>query len=240
MRPDVVGFVFARGGSKGVPRKNLRPFAGKPLIAHAIAAGLSCGRLRKVVVSTDDPEIAEVARAHGAAVPFLRPAELARDDSPEWLAWKHAIGAVRQEDGPNSLDVLVSIPTTAPLRSPGDIAASLDRLLQSNADLVLTVTPADPNPIFNSVQLDSDGAVRRLIETHPRATRRQDVPQVLNITTVAYAARANFVLQAESCWEGRVSAVVIPRERAVDIDSEMDLLWAEFLLAHGAAQRQAA
>ena len=96
---SVVAFVFARGGSKGLPGKNLRPLAGKPLIAHAIEHALAVPRIERVIVSTDSTDIAQVARDFGAEVPFMRPAELATDDSPEWLSWRHAVDFVRQEEG---------------------------------------------------------------------------------------------------------------------------------------------
>ena len=114
---NITGFIFARGGSKGVPRKNVRSLCGKPLIAHAIDAALGSRFIQRVVVSTDDPEIADVARRYGADVPFLRPAELATDTAAEWLCWRHAIQFVNAEAGRLPLDLFVSVPATAPLRA---------------------------------------------------------------------------------------------------------------------------
>lgn len=183
----------------------------------------------RVVVSTDDLEIAEVARAHGAEVPFMRPAELASDTAPEWLAWQHAIRSVEALDG-KLLDVLVALPTTAPLRGVEDVDACVNLLLESDADVVVTVTPAQRNPYFNMVQIDGEGCARLYMKGGERIARRQDAPAAFDMTTVAYAAHRNFVMSAGGIFDGKVKAVVVPRERALDIDDEMDLKIAEILM----------
>lgn len=229
MKPHIVGIIFARGGSKSVPRKNIRLLAGKPLIAHSIEVVRKAPLIDRLVVSTDDEEIAEVARRWGAEVPFVRPADLALDDSPEWLAWQHA---VRELDAgsPRKLDVLVSIPATAPLRAVEDVEACIRTLLESDADIVITVTPARRSPYFNMVKLE-DGYVRLVCDRPAGGVhRRQDAPSVYDVTTVAYAARAGYILEATSLLQGKVRAVVVPECRAWDIDTEMDLKVAEFLM----------
>jgi len=235
MKPHIVGAVFARGGSKGVPRKNLRMLAGKPLIAHAIETARAVRLIDRVIVSTDDPEIAEVGRRWGAEVPFLRPSELAADESPEWMTWRHAIRALDALFPSRTPDVLVSVPTTSPLRAPGDVEACIRTLLESDADAVITVTPARRNPYFNMVVFEA-GYVR-LASLPPAGgiTRRQDAPAVFDITTVAYAARRGYVLAASSLLDGKVKAVVVPESRALDIDSEMDLKFAELLMSQAPA-----
>jgi len=220
MNLNIVAFIFARGGSKGLPRKNLLPLAGKPLLVHAIDVALALRRVRKVVVSTDDPEIADVARRAGAEVPFLRPAELATDIAPEWLVWQHAIRALRAAG--ESIDVFLSLPATSPLRIPADVDCCLDVLLNTAADIVITVREAERNPYFNMVRRESDGSVCLAMEGSFH--RRQDAPVLYDITTVAYVARADFVLKANRIFDGKVQAVLIPRERALDIDTEMDFL----------------
>jgi bifunctional N-acetylglucosamine-1-phosphate-uridyltransferase/glucosamine-1-phosphate-acetyltransferase GlmU-like protein len=134
---EVVGFIFARGGSKGLPGKNIRPLCGKPLIAWSIEHALSVKRIARVLVSTDADEIAAVALQNGAEVPFMRPAELAGDNSPEWLAWRHALNYLRETTG-ELPDVMVSVPTTAPLRFPQDIENCLDEYEKGDADIVIT------------------------------------------------------------------------------------------------------
>lgn len=232
MKPRVVAGIFARGGSKGVPRKNVRLIGGKPLIAHAIEAALASSLIDRVIVSTDDAEIADVARAWGAEVPFMRPAELARDDSPEWLAWQHAI----QTLGGASWDAFVSVPTTSPLRKVEDIDACIAKLLGGDADIVITVRKAERSPYFNMVTLDEQGGARLVITPEQATFRRQDAPQVFDVTTVAYAARPAFVLSSTGLFQGRVEAVVVPAERAIDIDTEFDFRMAECLLQQSGAR----
>ncbi len=232
MSASVIGFIFARGGSKGLPRKNIRMLAGKPLIAWAIECGLKSRHVKKVVVSTDDQEIAEVARQWGAEVPFMRPAELAGDNSPEWLAWRHAINAVRALPDYPPLDVFAAIPATAPLRAVEDLDACIEALLNSDADLALTVTPAASNPYFSQVVLDEKGLARLAITPDPPLARRQDAPKVFDLVPAAYVTRPSYVLSAPWLLAGRVITVSVPRERAVDIDTEFDFRLAEFMMGY--------
>ena len=236
MNHYVVAFIFARGGSKGVLRKNVHPLAGKPLIAYAIETALASRLVDRVVVSTDDDEIADVARRHGAEVPFLRPRELAQDDSPEWLAWRHAIRALEERENGPRLDVFLSVPPTSPLRSVEDVDACIQTLLNGDADIVITVESARRNPYFNMVTLDEAGYARLSIPSERPIYRRQDAPAVYDMTTVAYAARPEFVLRASSWFEGKVKAVVVPPERALDIDTELDFKLAELMLAQSGVQ----
>lgn len=229
-RGECVAIIPARGGSKGLPRKNLRLLAGKPLIAYAIEAALSSKFIGRVVVSTESEEIAQVASQYGAEVPFLRPAELACDNSPEWLVWQHAIRTLETADPSRKIELFVCIPPTSPLRSVGDVDACIQSLRDGDADIVITVKPAERSPYFNIVVLDQAGYARLLIPSDGAIYRRQEAPPVFDMTTVAYAARPEFVLKAKSMFEGRVKAVVVPPERAVDIDTEMDLRFAEFIL----------
>ncbi len=226
----VIGLIFARGGSKGVPRKNLRPLAGKPLLAWAIECGLNCGLVDRVVVSTEDAEIAEVARRWGAETPFMRPAELAADDAPEWLAWRHAITSLRALPGYEPFTAMASIPATSPLREPQDLVNCVQALLTSDADAVVTMRPAARNPYFSQVVRQEDGLVRLVIPPQDAVVRRQDAPAIFDLTTVAYAARPDFVLSAPNLMSGRVRAVEVPEERAIDIDSELDFYLAECLM----------
>ena len=230
MKPFVLGAIFARGGSKGLPRKNIRPLAGKPLIAYAIEAALASKLIDRVVVSTDDAEIARIALQHGAEVPFMRPSELAADDSPELLAWRHALQELDAATGQPKVDVLAAIPPTSPLRAVEDVDACIQKLLDSDADVVITVRPAERSPYFNMVRLDGEGYARLVIPPEEAIYHRQVCPPVFDVTTIAFAARPEFVLKSCSLYEGKVRAVMVPPERALDIDSELDLKFAEFCL----------
>ena len=224
-----IAFIFARGGSKGVPGKNIRELAGRPLIAHAIETARACARFETIIVSTDDARIAEVARAFGAEVPFMRPPELATDSAPEWLAWQHAINWHHRERGP--FDAFVSLPTTSPLRSASDVEQCLDVYLANpDTDVVITVRESERSPYFNMVQLDQDGYAQLVIDGAAGPTRRQDAPVVYDMTTVAYVAKPEFVLTASRIFEGRVRTVKVPRERSLDIDTPFDFRLAEFLM----------
>lgn len=225
----VVAFIFARGGSKGLPGKNVKPLAGKPLIAWSIEHARAVQRIGRVIVSTDSSEIAEVALAYGAEVPFMRPKELALDDSPEWLAWRHALDYLQASDGCLP-DAMVSVPATAPLRLPADIDSCLDQYENGDADMVITVTDAHRSPYFNMVKANADGTVGLVIPPQSSIARRQDAPPVFDMATVAYVVRPEFVMTHMATFEGRVRAVHIPAERAIDIDTLLDFKIAECLM----------
>jgi CMP-N-acetylneuraminic acid synthetase len=225
---NAVAFIFARGGSKGLPGKNIRNFAGKPLIAWAIEHAKAVPCIRRVIVSTDSEQIALVAENFGAEAPFLRPKQLASDDSPEWLAWRHALEFVRDNEGALP-DAMVTVPVTAPLRIPSDIDRCLDLFLGGGADLVVTVSDARRNPHFNMLCANADGTVGLVIPPKNGIVRRQDAPQVFDMTTVAYVADPKFVLMHNSIFDGRVKAVCLPPERSIDVDTLLDFEIAEFL-----------
>jgi CMP-N-acetylneuraminic acid synthetase len=224
-----VAFIFARGGSKGLPGKNIRPLDGKPLIAWSIDHALAVKRIKRVIVSTDSEEIAVVARGYGAEVPFMRPAELARDDSPEWLAWRHALNYLRKTSGALP-EVMVSVPTTAPLRLSLDIENCLDAYGKGDVDMVITVTDAHRSPYFNMVKTNADGTVGLVNPPQSAIARRQDAPVVYDMATVCYVANPEFVMTHNATFDGRVKAVHVPTERAIDIDTLLDFNIAESLL----------
>lgn len=224
-----VAFIFARGGSKGLPGKNIRSLGGKPLIAWSIEQALAVKRITRVIVSTDSEKVASVAREYGAEVPFIRPSELARDDSPEWLAWRHALQYLLETDGILP-DAMLSLPATAPLRLIVDIEKCLDEFEKGNADIVITITDAHRNPYFNMVKVNDDGSIALVIPPKTRVARRQDAPEVYDMTTVAYVANPDFVFSHQSTFAGRVRAVHVPVERAIDIDTLLDFEMAELLM----------
>jgi CMP-N-acetylneuraminic acid synthetase len=224
-----IAFIFARGGSKGLPGKNTRPLGGKPLIAWSIEHAIAVKRIERIIVSTDSEEIAAVARQYGAEVPFSRPEELARDDSPEWLAWRHALNYLRETTGALP-EVMVSVPTTAPLRLSLDIENCLDEYEKDNTDIVITVTDAHRSPYFNMVKTNADDTVGLVNPPKSTIARRQDVPVVHDMTTVCFVANPEFVMTHNDTFEGRVKAVQVPIERAIDIDTLLDFQIAESLL----------
>nr|MDQ3071283.1 acylneuraminate cytidylyltransferase family protein [Acidobacteriota bacterium] len=189
---SVVGAVFARGGSKGVPGKNLRLLGGKPLLAHSLDALAGVPGLARLVVSTDDEAIARAAQAWGAQV-LERPAPLATDTAPEWLAWQHLADSLGPSWGTSPGDIMLSAPTTAPLRSCSDLIAALDRLRATDDDIVIAVTPAARNPYFNMVTLTPEGSAALVIRPDSPVTQRQHAPMVYDVTTVVFAPRARYI-----------------------------------------------
>jgi len=226
---NYIALICARGGSKGLPGKNIRPLAGRPLITWAIGHARAVRRIGRVIVSTDSEEIAAVAREAGAEVPFLRPAELAQDKSPERLVWRHALNFLMETDGAYP-DALIVVPATAPLRAVEDLERCLDNYEAGGVDTVITVTDAHRNPYFNMVKVLPDGTVSLVIPLEESITQRQDAPTLYDMTTVAYVARPEFVMTRNGIFEGRVRHVHIPAERALDIDTLLDFRIAECLI----------
>ena len=219
----IYAFIFARGGSKGIPGKNIGLLGGKPLLVWSIEIARDIPEINRVFVSTDDTHIAKIARKHGAEV-IDRPPELAQDDTPEWFAWQHAIKWLEARG--DSFDVFLSLPATSPLRSKDDVLNCLDRL-DDITDIVVTVTETSRSPWFNMVRIEKDERLHLLVEGN--YTRRQDVPKGYDMTTVAYVSRPSFIMNNEKIWDGIVRGVLIPSERAIDIDTMFDLELAELI-----------
>lgn len=196
-------------------------------MAHAINVAKDVPQIDRIYVSTDSAEIASVAREFGAHV-IERPLDLATDQAPEWLAWQHAVHYVRASGV--VFDKMISLPATSPLRNAQDVVACLDALGEG-VDGVITVTPSGRSPYFNMVTRSDDGAIAGLFP-EKAYTRRQDAPIAYDITTVAYAANPDFVLQSKSLYDGVIRSVIVPRERAVDIDDKFDFIFAKALFEH--------
>lgn len=224
--PNIIAFVFARGGSKGLPRKNLREVGGVSLLARAIRCAKAVPEIGRVIVSTDDAEIAAAARAEGAEVPFMRPAKLASDSAREWQAWRHAVDFVEGQAGAAPIDIFVSVPPVCPLRTAQDLLRALALYRKGNADIVLSVTPALAEPRRERVELDEAGTALPVRSAHSS----YDVIDAVFVTSPA------FIRQSESIWGGRNATIEIPRERAIDVGTVVDLERAEALLRAQAAR----
>jgi CMP-N,N'-diacetyllegionaminic acid synthase len=214
--------IPARGGSKGIPRKNIKLIGGKPLIVWAIEAALRSSLLDAVVVSTDDPEIAEVAHRAGAQVPFTRPAELAQDQTPGLDPVLHALDQLPQYDS-----VLLLQPTS-PLRSTQDIDACLQLAIDRRAPSVVSVTEAETHPYW-TYRVTEGQALERMVDAVPVA-RRQDLPEVVALNGAIYFADARWLRRSGSLVAAETLAYVMPRERSVDLDTPLDWKLAELLL----------
>jgi N-acylneuraminate cytidylyltransferase len=225
---STVACIFARAGSKGVPNKNIQTFNGKPLITWAIELALKVKLINEVFVSTDSEEIAEIARIAGATIPFIRPSKLATDTSPEWHSWQHFIKYLIDKDG-RLPEVFLSLPTTSPLRSTIDVENCLNEFKKGRADFVVGITPSERNPHFNMVKKGENNQVNLVIQQGEKYSRRQDTPEIFDLTTVCFVGKPSTILTKNSIFEGKVAGVEIPRERAIDIDTELDFQIAEFL-----------
>jgi CMP-N-acetylneuraminic acid synthetase len=220
-------FIFARGGSKGIPGKNIKPLKGKPLIQYSIEVALQTSGINNVFVSTDDADIAKVSRSNGAIV-IDRPIELAQDDSPEWQAWKHAISWVREQYG--DFEEFISLPATSPLRSVKDVESAILQRSNIGADICIAITPASRSPYFNMVKQLGNNLIELVNKPTNSISRRQDAPEVFDITTVVYVANVEFIMSHDNIFDGVVTSVVVPRHRAVDIDDMYDFNFAESIL----------
>jgi N-acylneuraminate cytidylyltransferase len=224
-----VAFVFARGGSKGVPGKNLREVAGKSLLQRAIETAWATPEITRVIVSTDSDEIAKAAVDHGAEVPFMRPAELATDESPEILSWRHALRELETLEG-KAPDAMVSIPTTAPLRIPEDVSGCINVFESKTADLALVTAVSSHNPYFNMVEVTGNQRLQVPMLSRKDISRRQDAPTVHGLTTVAYVAKTEYVFGCQSLFDGSVYNYEVDIARSLDVDTEFDLEIASILL----------
>lgn len=217
--------IPARGGSKRIPRKNIKPFSGKPMIAWSIEAALACGVFDRVVVSTDDLEIAEVAKAHGAVVPFMRPPALADDHTGTSAVIAHAIGWYREHG--NTPDLVCCIYATAPFIAGPDIQRGLDLLTDSGADFVFSVT-SYPFPIQRAIKLTVNGRVDMFQPEHFN-TRSQDLIAAYHDAGQFYWGRADAWLANKPIFSAGAVPVVLPRHRVQDIDTPEDWERAEYL-----------
>lgn len=223
-----IATICARGGSRGLPGKNTRPFpdaSGAPLIVHSIRHALACSRIQRTYVSTDDAAIADIAREAGALVPYMRPAELATDTAAKLPVIEHLLAHL--EAGGTSVDRVVDLQPTSPLRVPGDIDRCLDAL--EGADVALSVYDAGFSPAFNLVELQADGTAT--LCQNRGTVRRQDLVPVLALNGSIYCWRRAALPQAvrDGFWSVRARGVTMPRERSVDIDDLLDFEWAAWL-----------
>ncbi len=231
--PRVLAVIPARGGSKGLPGKNTRPFAGLPLIAHSILFAKLCPSISRCVVSTDSEAIADVARQFGGDVPFLRAGSLAADDTPLWPVIRDALARIEQAG--ERYDFVLLLDPTSPAREPTDVSLSLTRLRATpDADGVISVSRPTFNPIWHCV-VERDGYMADLFESSASHSRRQDVRPVYRINGSLYLWRTAFVQREATTWRGTGHYLLheIPERRAMSIDSLEEFEDAESLVTRG-------
>lgn len=220
----ILAVIPARGGSKGLPHKNILPLGGRPLLAWTVTAARSSRLLDRFVLSSEDQEIIAVARSLGCEVPFVRPRELADDDTPGILPVLHALRVL-----PEHYDYVVLLQPTSPLRGAADIDACIERCHTMGAPACVSVTPATKSPYWYH-RLDERGRLRPLLDG-PGASRRQDLPESFLLNGAVYVARARWLQESKTFLTDETVGWVMPRERSLDIDSREDLAQCELLLS---------
>ncbi|HZW03244.1 MAG TPA: acylneuraminate cytidylyltransferase family protein [Anaerolineaceae bacterium] len=230
MDAKILALIPARGGSKGVPRKNIRPVAGKPLLAYTIETALAArGLFHRVIVSTDDEEIAAVARQYGAEVPFLRPADLAGDRIPMIPVIQHAIRFVEEQDQIR-LDWVMLLQPTAPFRTAEDLARAAELARRGGCDSVISVVQVFAHHPILMKRIEDDRLVPYCI-AEKEGTRRQDYQPPAYMRNGAIYLSRRAVLMGGSIWGQAICPYVMPEERSVNVDSELDLKLVELMLA---------
>jgi N-acylneuraminate cytidylyltransferase len=230
----VLGVIPARGGSKGLPGKNIKPLAGRPLLAHSIACAGLTKRLTRTIVTSDDEPILRVAKACGGDVPFVRPAELARDDTPMMPVLQHAMQTVERLES-STYDALALLDPTSPGRLPEEIDRAVEMLeREPTADGVVAVSEPLFNPLWVGVFV-RDGTLLPAFEHESSFARRQDVPRFFRINGAFYLWRRDFLLGAGPDWvkRGKHLPLEMAEERAFSIDTAFEFQVAELLVKNG-------
>ena len=226
----ILATICCRGGSKGVPGKNIKPLNGKPLIAYTIESAKQSRYINELIISTDDSAIADIARSYGANVPFMRPANLASDTASKWPVFIHAVETYEQLTG-NTVDYLVDLDVTVPLKTYQDIDGAIQMALQNpDTDVVITGYEPERNPYFNMMEIGEDGFASIVKKGSKPIVRRQDAPKVYSLTPAAYVIKRSALYAYEHWSNAKCKIYEMPRERAVDIDTEIDFKIVEFLI----------
>ena len=221
--------IPARGGSKGIPGKNIKFLGGKPLIAYTIDSAKKSKLINHLIVSTDDIEIAKVCKEWGADVPFMRPAELALDTTPHVPVMQHAIDFYEKAHG-IIIDYVVILQPTSPFRTIEDIDGTIQKLMDTGADSAVSLVevPSNSNPI-KIKKLEGDRVIAYSIPEE-EGTRRQDLPKAYRRSAAVYAMRRDLIMKDNRLYGDNVAGYIVPKERSIDIDYPFDWIQAEYML----------
>jgi len=222
-----LAIIPARAGSKGLPGKNTLPLGGKQLIAHTIEAARAAHSIQRIVVSTESEEIAQIAQQYGAEVPFLRPTELAQDETPTLPVLQHVLSELTTTEG-HQPEIIVLLQPTSPLRRAEDIDRAVTLLEQTRADSVVSLCVAEHHPAW--MKRIECGRVLPFLENGLECTRRQDLPSVYRLNGAIYVTRAQVLLQENAILGRDTRALVMDNESSVDIDTLLDLKLAALIL----------
>jgi CMP-N-acetylneuraminic acid synthetase len=225
---NITCLIGARGGSKGLAGKNVRPLLGKPLISWSIEQAKACPEISRVVVSTDSEIIAEVARSYGAEVPFMRPAQLANDTAGKWEVWQHALEAC-DSHYVEPIDLFVDLDCTSPLRDVEDISKAIAQFRASSVDAVFSVCEARKNPYFNMLEV-VDGCQRICKSLRQPIVRRQDAPKVYEHVASIYVLSPEYLRRGTGLLSGCTQGYDIGAAKSLDVDSQFDFELIEYLM----------
>ena len=221
----IIALICARGNSQGIKNKNLLNFKNTTLLGNAIRQAHKSKYIDRVVVSTDSRRIAKEAIKNRGEVPFMRPSQLANSRSPEIKTWEHAVRFLNKK---NNIDYFVSVPTTAPLRKTSDIDKCIKKAIKERLDIVFTATKSVKNPYFNILKL-SKKKLNIICKSKKKISRRQDAPTCYDLTTACYVFKPKYIMNNKNIFRGKTGLVLIPKERAIDIDDKFDYKIAKFL-----------
>lgn len=226
----ITSVITARAGSKGLPRKNTRLLAGKPLIAWTIEHARASKYINDTIVSTDDKEIARIAESLGAQVPFLRPEELAQDDTPTIDVVVHLLGRMKEAND-HLPEYVALLQPTSPLRTSADIDTAVEMLVSDKrANAVVSITEVSENPYWMKT-LTSEGFIDDFVNHGEDYHRRQDMPAVYKLNGAIYVCRTPVLLESRSFCPENTFGYVMPKERSIDIDTILDFKLAELMIS---------
>jgi len=218
----ILAVIPARGGSKEIPRKNIRLLAGKPLIAYTIEAALKSKYVDKVIVSTEDIEISQISEQYGAEV-VKRPEKLARDETPTLSVIQHVVRRLKEK-----YDIIVALQPTSPLRDEKDIDAAIDLFGKHGTDSLVSVCEVEHHPYW-MVRV-TNGKVEPFVKTDKEYPRRQDLPKLYRFNGAIYIAKKDILMKENKIFGKNATAFIMPLEKSIDIDTELDFKLAEILM----------
>jgi len=224
----IISIIPARGGSKGIPKKNIRPLGGKPLIVRAIEASLKSKLVQRTIVSTDSEEIAEISRKYGAEV-IMRPAELAQDETPDLPVFQHVINTLEKKEDYQP-DIIVHLRCTSPFRTAQDIDNAVQKMIDTNADGVRTVNRVTETPYWMDV-IEGEDILKPFIPEGRKYTRRQDLPRIYRTNGLVDVVKRDIIMNKNNMYaENNQRAIITEKERSIEIDTEFDLFLCEHLI----------
>lgn len=231
-----LAIIPARGGSKRLPRKNVLDLAGKPLIAWTIEAALGCSFLDEIMITTDDDDIADVAKKYGANVPFLRPAELASDTATSFDVINHAVGYYKSKLG-KEFDFVVLLQPTSPLRNARNISDAIELLAQKHADAVVSVCEVEHSPLWMNA-LPADHSMAKFLRDEVKKSRSQELPQNYRLNGAIYICHTRRLLEENTLFiSDNIFAYIMNQDVSVDIDTKYDLFLAACILQNHLTER---